>query len=308
MARQLVDGGVVDQVLVTDRSSKRAAQIVTALGSNAGIVAWPPNDVAIRGVDVVATALGDTGDLLIAEQCIRLGVAMVSASDHPDCIAGLGALNDRAIANRVTIAAGCGLSPGCSDVLAAHGSMLFDSVHEVKIARAGAAGKQSIAAVREQRRDVPAVWRHGRWQEMSRLVEHVWFAEPIGATECQVVRGGNDFLAKHLGARTDVTPLWAEVKAPPWLHRNDEGIGAIRVEVWGQRDGERDVIVYGLVDRVSNAAGALMGWVAEELSVANDVRPSGVHSVAALVDAQAAMRALIARGVVPAVFEGAPIS
>ena len=247
-------------------------------------------------------------DLLIAEQAIRIGVPFVSASDHPDTIAGLNGLGARAIENGVTVVAGCGLSPGCTDVLAAHGSALFDVIDEIKIARAGAAGKGSIASVREQRRDVPAVWRYGHWQEISKLVEQVWFPEPIGATECQVVRGGNDFMTRHVDATTAITSLWAEVKAPSWLHRNDEGLGAIRVEVWGQRNGCRDVVVYGLVDRVSNAAGALMGWVAEQLAKPNSLRPVGVHSVGAIVDAQAAMRALVARGVHPAAFEGAPIS
>ena len=107
VARQLVDGDVVDQVMVSDRNSKRAAQIASVLGPSAAVVAWPPNDASIRGVDVVASALSGDRDLLIAEQAIRIGVPFVSASDHPDTIAGLNGLGARAIENGVTVVAGC---------------------------------------------------------------------------------------------------------------------------------------------------------------------------------------------------------
>ena len=308
VARQLIDGDVIDNVLITDRNAKRTDQLASTFGPSVTVVSWPPHIDAIRDVDVVATALRADHDLVIGEQAIRAGVRFVSASDHPDSIAGMHALRQRAIASGVTMIAGCGLAPGCSDILAAHASVLFDTVDEVKIARAGAAGKGSIAAVRDQRRDIPAVWRQGHWREASKLIEQVWFPEPIGATECQVVRGANDFVAEHFGPGTSVTTLWAEAKSASWMHRNDEGLGAIRVEVWGQRAGQRDVVVYGLVDRVSHAAGALLGFVAEQLASTTADMPSGVFSVGALIDSASAMRALTERGVHAAMFEGAPIS
>ena len=139
------------------------------------------------------------------------------------------------------------------------------------------------------------------------------FPEPIGATECQVVRGANDLLASYLGATVDLTTLWADVKRPALMHRNDEGLGGIRVEVWGVRDGHRDVVVYGIVDRVSSMVAALAGWTAEQLAAAPGGRgygnpPVGVHSVAEVVDVRDALRALGDRGVTAAIFEGAPIS
>ena len=313
VARTLVDGDAVDTVVIADRRAKQRDRAVTTLGSTASIATWPVTETAMRDADVIVTALADSHDLIVVEQAIRAGTNVVSVSDHPDVISGLQTLAPRAVARGVTVIGGCGLSPGCTDILALHGASLFDSVDEIKIARAGAAGNASLAAVREQRRAAPVVWRKGWWRETARLVEQVWFPEPIGATECQVVRGANDLLAAYLGPAVDLTTLWAEVKRPALMHRNDEGLGGIRVEVWGVRDGHRDVVVYGVVDRVSSIVAALAGWTAQQLATAPGDRGSapvlgGLRSVAEVVDIGDALRALGDRGVTAAIFEGAPIS
>ena len=94
----------------------------------------------MRETDVVVTALADSHDLIVVELAIRCGTNVVSVSDHPDVMLGLQNLDARAIDRGVTVVGGCGLSPGCTDILARHGASGFDSVDEIKIARAGAAG------------------------------------------------------------------------------------------------------------------------------------------------------------------------
>ena len=313
VARTLVDGDGIDTVVISDRRANHRDRAMETLGSTASIANWPVTEATMREADVVVTALADSHDLIVVELAIRCGTNVVSVSDHPDVMLGLQNFDARAIDRGVTVVGGCGLSPGCTEILARHGASLFDSVDEIKIARAGAAGRASLAAVHEQRRAVPVVWRKGWWRETARLVEQVWFPEPIGATECQVVRGANDLLASYLGASVDLTTLWADVKRPALMHRHDEGLGGIRVEVWGVRDGHRDVVVYGIVDRVSSMVAALAGWTAEQLAAAPGGRgygipPAGVHSVAEVVDVRDALRALGDRGVTAAIFEGAPIS
>ena len=307
VARQLVDTGTFDMVSVCDRSPKRAQSTVDILGHRSQVVSWPIGPSSLGDAAVVVSALPEDHDVEVAAHAVTAGVPVVSAADGSAPLGALQALDERARSVGVTVAAGVGFAPGLADVLAAHAATTFARVDEVRVARAGAAGPASIAAVRRERRDVPAVWRHGAWTETGRLNEQVWFPEPIGAVDCQVVRAGGDLLARHFGGDTAITTTWAETRAARWPNRGDDGLGALRVEVWGRHeDGSCDVVVYGVIDRVSIAVGTLIGVVAERLATGGP-HPAGVHGVAELFEPLGVLRALDERGVHAAAFEGAPI-
>ena len=55
------------------------------------------------------------------------------------------------IASGVTVAIGCGLAPGLTDVLAGHAAALFESVDEIRVARTGWAGPASVDGLLAQR-------------------------------------------------------------------------------------------------------------------------------------------------------------
>ena len=88
----------------------------------------------------------------------------------------------------------------------------------------------------------------------------------------------------------------------------DDGWGAIRVEVFGERDGVIDSVIYGLVDRTALAAGVVLAAATARLAGLGGTapRPAGVHSLAACVEPVEFLADLSARGVRAAVFEGAP--
>ena len=90
----------------------------------------------------------------------------------------------------------------------------------------------------------------------------------------------------------------------------DEGEwGATRVEIYGRRGRERDVVVYGVIERTAVAAGTVLALSAAQLCGAGGatVHRPGVHGLAALVEPVPFLAELSARGVRVATFEGAPV-
>ena len=306
VARQLADSEEIGHVRVTDRRARRAQTVVAALGADCSVMRWPLG--SLQGVDVVVTALAGDHDVEVARRAIDAGIPCVSVADSPSTIAGLRGLDAAARAAGVTVAIGAGFAPGLSELLAAHAAALFDDVDEVRVARFGWSGPASAASVRRTRRDVAALWRQGSWHEVGKLEEQVWFPEPIGAIDCQVVRPPAEIVVGAIPSAHAVTATLAEADRPRRRHARADALGAIRVEVWGRRDDSRDVVVYGAIDRVSIAAGAVAAVAALRLVDTADPTPPGVHGVAELLDPMAALADLSARGVRSAVFEGAPIS
>jgi hypothetical protein len=137
----------------------------------------------------------------------------------------------------------------------------------------------------------------------------VWFPEPVAAADCESVRGGSELVLESVGAVDAVTWLLADVVRPRLRRHDDDGLGAIRVEVYGRRNDQRGVTVYGALDRVSIASGAVLALAA--LAVApgsSSTRAPGVHALGALAEPAAFLAELAARGVRAAAFEGAPVS
>ncbi len=306
VARQLADSDEIGHVRVTDKRNRRAEAVVAALGGQSSAMRWPLG--SLDGVDVVVTALAGDHDVEVARRSIDARVPCVSVADAPSTIAGLRGLDAAARAAGVTVAIGAGFAPGLSEVLAAHAASLFDDVDEVRVARAGWSGPASAASVRRTRRDVAALWRRGSWHEVSKLEEQVWFPEPIGPVDCQAVRAPAEIVVGAIPSVAAITATLAEAERPRRRHARADALGAIRVEVWGRRDEGCDVVVYGAIDRVSIAAGAVAAITALRLVDRDHPTPPGVHGAAELLDPLAAMADLSARGVRSAVFEGAPIS
>ncbi len=306
IARQLADSDEIDEVRVADRRSRRADAVVSALGAHSSAMRWPLTD--LEGIDVVVTALAADHDIDAARRAIDSGIPCVSVADSPATIAGLRGLDGAARAQGVTVAIGAGFAPGLTDLLAAHAASLFDDVDEVRVARSGWAGPASAASVRRTRRDVAALWRRGSWHEVGKLEEQVWFPEPIGPVDCQVVRPAAELVVGAIAGVAAVTATLADAERPRRAHSKADALGGVRVEVWGRRDQQRDVVVYGAVDRVSIAAGAVAAVTALRLVTGRDETLPGVHGVAALLDPLSAMTELSARGVRSAAFEGAPVS
>ncbi|HET9729994.1 MAG TPA: hypothetical protein VFR41_11260, partial [Acidimicrobiia bacterium] len=178
-ARQLVDTPGIDQVLLADRDTAQLEEVNTAFGAASRRVEFAPGDAIPPGVDVVVTALPAGVDHPIAAAAIAARVPFASADDESDALEQLRAFEPNARAAEVTLALGCGLAPGLSDVLVRHASTMFEKVDEIRVARTGWSGPASVATVRHERRVLVHTLHDGAWREERPHGDNlVWFPEP----------------------------------------------------------------------------------------------------------------------------------
>jgi lysine 6-dehydrogenase len=317
--RQLADTPGVGGVLVADRRAERAEAVAAAMGERVRPVEWTPADAVPEGVGAVACALPAGDDLRVASRALASGVPMASVADGHRGLGALLALGPDARAADVTIVAGCGLAPGLADVLARHAASALDEVDEVRVARSGAAGPASLASLRHELRERPVEWRDAAWREERRRGGHelVWFPEPIGAQACELVAGGVSLLVDAFPALSRASVRLGEAPSRglgrgPLRRRSEEGSwGGARVEVWGRRGRAREALVYGVIERMSIAAGTVLAVTAAQLAGAlplGAVLPPGVYGLGALAEPVAFLAELARRGVRAAVFEGVAVA
>jgi siroheme synthase (precorrin-2 oxidase/ferrochelatase) len=312
-ARQLVETDGIDRVLLAGHRNRTVAELADTFGDRAEATEFRPGD-PIPDVDAVACALPDDLEVKVVTSAIVQGIPVASCAEAAPTLDRLLALNDTARTQGVTVALGCGLAPGLSDVLARHAASAFDEVDEIAVARFGCAGAASVASVRAERAAPARDWYNGAWRETARPAEEiVWFPEPIGGRDCRTVSGG---IALLVDAFPSVPCLGVRVGEP---HRRrfalrrrvgDEGEwGATRVEVYGRRGRERDVVVYGVIERTAVAAGTVLALAAAQLCGAggSTIHRPGVHGLGALADPVQFLTELAERGVRVAAFEGAPV-
>lgn len=310
-ARQLVDTPGLDGVLVASRDLSRADDLVTAMGDRAAPHRWTPGAVPALPDDVGAVAVATDAPEAYrwVRAAIGAGVPVAAVVDD-----GFGELETAATERNVPVVTGCGLGPGLTEVLARHAADAFDVVDEVHVARVGAAGRACVEAVNEARRATPGEWRDGSWRtDRAFGPELLWFPEPMGARECQLVRTG---IAACVATIPTVHHVTARLGAPPTVGRfrrglgrdpKDQGWGAARVEVTGWREGTADSIVYGVVDRTAVVAGVVLAVTAAGL--AGDpgvgiVAPAGVRTLGEVTTPVPFLTELARRGVKAAAFEG----
>jgi len=318
-ARQLVDTPGLDTLLITARGSSHAAEIAASLGERAEAIELSPDDALPAGVDAVAVALPGALVAPRAKRALAAGIPFTSTVDDAAAIDTLLEFDEPARSAGVLVAPGCGLAPGLADVLARHAADALDSVDEIHVARAGAAGPACTATVRRSRRDPAVEWRDSDWRdERHPNPELVWFPDPIGSRECAPVAVGVALLVRAFPGVKRVTVRFAEPvsRRVTWLGRRglDEGWGSTRVEVWGWRGQARESMVYGVIDRTAIAAGTVLAVTAARLAgiapglAARSGPASGVHGLAALVEPVPFLAELARRGVKAAVFEGVAVA
>jgi Oxidoreductase family, NAD-binding Rossmann fold len=312
--RQILDTPGFATVLLADRDLSRAQAAADALGPAVHAIDYTPGDAIPPDVAVIACALPAGVGHEVVAAAIAAGVPVASSDDEHDAIDQLRALDQNARASGVTVAIGCGLAPGLTDVLAVHAAALFDSVDEIRVARTGWAGPASVDTVRHERRVPVRAWRDGGWrEERSRGDALVFFPDPIGGRDCRVVTGWTRLL---VDAFPDVGRLSVQLGEPPRRNRfrrrfGDEGEwGAARVEVWGQRDGSHGCVAYGVVDRTAVAAGTVLAVVTARLAgvIGPVVKQPGVQGLGLIVETVPFLAELAQRGVRAAVFEGVPVA
>jgi len=336
-ARQLAESEGVERLLIADRSAAQADDAAEAMGDRAEAVDWAPDQPVPGGVTVVASAIGGPAERAVFERALEAGVPAAGCADDSDTVRSVLDLDDAAREAGVTLAAGCGLAPGLADVLARHAADALEIVDEIQVARAGSAGPACRSTTVRAGRGSVLEWRDGAWtrHRAGSGRQLVWFPSPVGGLDCHRAGSGQGallldaFPTLRRASMRIASPLGPGRQAPGMRllghipvvstaltggnaarRRDPDGDwGAVWVEVRGRRGRSEEILVYGAVDRMAFAAGAVLGVTALWLAGlgAAPVAEKGAHGLAALVDPVPFLGELARRGVKAAVFEGASV-
>jgi hypothetical protein len=319
-ARQLTDTPELERLLVTDVDAPRAAFVADLMGERAQTVAWTAGEPVPDGVDGIAVALpAGPEHAALARLAIERGIPFVTCADDPDVAEALLALDGDARRAGVSVVAGAGFAPGLSDVLAALAASLVDEVDEIHVARSGVAGPACAAQRHRAGQGHVREWHDGGWRR-SRAGsgrELVWFPDPVAGEDCYRIRSGQVALLRQAFPAVDRITMRAAARRRdrlaarlPMLIRPEPegGWGALRVEVRGRRARAKEIKVYGAIDRMASATGAVLALsalVLVGLEEALAVPRPGAASVAQVVQPRVFLAELARRGVRAAVFDGA---
>ena len=263
-------------ILVYDSSQVVAQRLARRL-SEANSLIKATNRSELHRAKVVVLA-GPSPHTPVAKEFLGKGVSIVSTSDDiADCL-NLLSLSELATENKATLIIGAASSPGMSGLLVRNLSKAFDSIDEVHIALHGTGGP---ACARQHHRALSGQsigWHDGEWlrRPAGSGRELCWFPEPVGAYDCYRGELPDPLLIKR--AFPELVRVTARVSAtrrdrvfarlpmliPP---RAEGGMGGLRVEVRGTKNGERVVDVVGVAERVGQVAGVVSGCVARSISV-----------------------------------------
>jgi saccharopine dehydrogenase-like NADP-dependent oxidoreductase len=269
-------------ILVYDSSQIVAQRLARRLSeTNSLIKATNRSELHRAKVVVLAGPLPHTP---VAKEFLGKGVSIVSTSDDiADCL-NLLSLSELATENKATLIIGAASSPGMSGLLVRNLSKAFDSIDEVHIALHGTGGP---ACARQHHRALSGQsigWHDGEWlrRPAGSGRELCWFPEPVGAYDCYRGELPDPLLIKRafpelvrVTARVSATRRDRVFARMPMLipPRAEGGMGGLRVEVRGAKNGERVVDVVGVAERVGQVAGVVSGCVARSISVGEISQP-----------------------------------
>jgi hypothetical protein len=204
---------------------------------------------------------------------MNAGAHVVSMSDDFEDIEMLLGLDDYATEHGRQLVVGAAMSPGMSGVIVRHMEQQFDSVDEVHVALHGTGGPDCARQHHKSLSGQSVGWHDDDWLRRpgGSGRELCWFPEPVGAYDCYRAAMPDPMLLKRampslqrVSARVSATRRDRFTARLPMLSppHAEGGMGALRVEVRGFKDGARCVEVGGVAERAGQAAGLLAGIVA----------------------------------------------
>lgn len=298
----------VNRLAVIDRNPDRAWHLAEKHGPPVTVGSWDdPADVV-----VLATASGTQARL--ARRLLNQGRVVLATSDSVSDVRRMLGMNGAVRQQGSLVVAGVGMAPGLSDVLAVRAAAELDRVTEVHVAKFGTGGPDCARQHHRALSSLALEWRGG-WKQRpgGSGRELCWFPSPVDAADCYraalpdpmlLVRKfsrADRITARMAATRRDRFSSWLPMLRPP----HPEGkLGAVRVEVRGQRDG-------AWAGRILGASGA-PGFVASsvvvsalELIGSGKVDGTGVVGLSEIVDAAEFLGVLEGQGVVCEEFAGA---
>lgn len=260
------------------------------------------------------------------------GVSVVSVAGGLSEVENLLTLDSLARQNDAVLVAGAAFSPGVSCLLAAKAAAEFQLVEEIHAARAGTGGRACARSYHRSLGQRGVEWLEGEWRSRAGGSgrELCWFPDPVGPQDCYRAGLSEPLLlqaaypkARRIGARRaarrqDRFTAHLPMLTPPPA---EGGVGAVRVEVRGRKDGHPTQTVLGAASRPAIAAAALAAEVAmllgEQASGEGKdaegkssgqraaVFAPGATGLAGLVDPSPLLRAVRSHGITFWKYEGA---
>lgn len=214
---------------------------------------------------------------MFARQLLEAGVSVVSLSDDVTDVLQLLELNQAAKLERQTLIVGAASSPGMSGLLVRYLATSFDSIDEVHVALHGTGGPDCARQHHRALGGQSLGWHDGDWirRPAGSGRELCWFPEPIGAYDCYRAEVPDPLLLKRAApelrrvtarvsaTRRDRFTARFPMLAPP---HPEGGMGGLRIEVRGTRDGARHTAIAGVAERVAQVAGVVAATTARAIS------------------------------------------
>ncbi len=213
----------------------------------------------------------------LARDLLETGVSVVSLSDDVTDVLQLLELNKIAKQERRTLIVGAASSPGMSGLLLRHLSNSFDTIDEVHVALHGTGGPDCARQHHRALGGQSIGWHDGDWirRPAGSGRELCWFPAPIGAYDCYRAEVPDPLLLKRAApelrrvtarvsaTRRDRFTARLPMLAPP---HSEGGMGGLRIEVRGTRDGSRHSSIAGVAERVAQVAGVVAATTAQVIS------------------------------------------
>jgi saccharopine dehydrogenase-like NADP-dependent oxidoreductase len=204
----------------------------------------------------------------ITQQLLARGVSVVSLSDDVTDVMNLLNLHDDFQAKGKVLVVGAAASPGMTGLLLRSLQSNFDEIDEAHVALHGTGGPNCAVQHHRALAGQSIGWHDGEWLRRpgGSGRELCWFPEPVGAYDCYRAEMADPVLLKR--GQPQLQRITARVSAnrrdrftarlpmlvPPHA---EGGMGAIRIEVRGFRNGSRIVEIAGVAERVAQIAGVV---------------------------------------------------
>lgn len=264
-------------------------------------------------VDLAVIATNPTSQANLARRAIHHGINVVTTSNHLSEVRQLLGLHQEALHRGVALVVGAAFMPGLTCLLARHGAAELDQVDEIHVAKVGTGGpacaRQHHQALSSQGLD----WRDGRWKTRAPGSgrELAYFPDPVGGRDCYraalpdaLLLVGEFAGVSRVTARMAATRRDRLTSPLPMLRRPHAqgGLGAVRVELRGMKDGESRVLVFGAVGRPAVAAANVAASCG--LAVLRGELSAGATGLAGLANPLLPLKDIANRGLRPMRFEG----
>jgi len=253
-------------ILVSDKVAARAQRLATSHSTDAIRVAAVTREELFE-CTVVVLAFG-APHAHTTTQLIQRGVSVVSLSDNVSDCMNLLALDAQAKEHKTVIIVGAASSPGVTGLLLRSMTDRFDTIDEAHVAMHGTGGPDCARQQHDALTGQSIGWHDNEWlrRPSGSGRELCWFPEPGGAYYCYRAELPDPVLLKK--ARPVLERITARVSAtrrdrftarlpmlaPPHA---EGGMGAVRIEVRGNRGGSRIVEIAGIAERIAQLAGVV---------------------------------------------------